>query len=315
MKLNTPKIMSSDLRILVIKLGALGDFVLSLGPCAAIRRYHPEAHITLLTIDPFLEFAGATNYFDEIWIDRRVPWWRPDGWLALRRRLRRGKFDRVYDLQTSDRSGWYFHLLRKDTEWSGIVSGCSHPHANPNRDGLHTQERQAEQLAICGIKSVPRDDLSWATAEIEQFNILAPAVIIAPGGSLHRHSKRWPVSQYVLLVQALAEMGYQPVLIGTSSEHEITQLIAASCDSAKDLTGLTTLLDLVALTRIADLAIGNDTGPMHIAAAAGCHSIVLFSSDSDPALTAPRGDRVTVLKQNNLADLSVEDVLAAFSSC
>ena len=51
-------------RILVIKLGALGDFVLALGPCAAIRRHHQNAHITLLTTTPFVDLASASGYFN-----------------------------------------------------------------------------------------------------------------------------------------------------------------------------------------------------------------------------------------------------------
>jgi ADP-heptose:LPS heptosyltransferase len=301
-------------RILVIKLGALGDFVLALGPYAAIRNHHPHAHIILLTTAPYVDFADASKYFDEVWIDDRMPWWRPDCWLALRRRLNSVGFDRVYDLQTSDRSGWYFRLFGHNTEWSGIVAGCSHPHDNPDRDRMHTLERQAEQLAIAGIETVPPPELVWATAEIDQFEIGSPSVLIAPGGAPHRPGKRWPASSYLALARALVEAGYQPVLIGTSSELEISQYIVAGCDGVKDLTGRTTLLEIAELARLASVAVGNDTGPMHIAAAAGCRSVVLFSSDSDPALTAPRGRSVTVLRQETLADLPVDDVLAALVS-
>ena len=51
---------AEPLRILIIKLGALGDFIQALGPFAAIRRHHADAHITLLTTDPFAAFAAAS---------------------------------------------------------------------------------------------------------------------------------------------------------------------------------------------------------------------------------------------------------------
>lgn len=304
---------SSVQRVLVIKLGALGDFVLALGPCAAIRNHHSHAHIILLTTAPYVDLADASGYFDEVWVDDRMPWWRPDSWLALRRRLQIVGFTRVYDLQTSNRSGWYFRLVGHHTEWSGIVDGCSHPHDNPDRDRMHTLERQAEQLAIAGIETVPPPELVWATAEIEQFEIVTPSVLIAPGGAPHRPGKRWPASSYLALAKALMEAGYQPVLIGTSAELEISQYIVAGCDAVKDLTGRTTLSEVAALARVASAAVGNDTGPMHIAAATGCRSVVLFSSDSDPALTAPRGQSVTVLRRETLADLPVDDVFAALA--
>ena len=55
--------------LLVIKLGALGDFVLATGPFAAIRAAHPNEVLVLLTTAPFAEFARASGYFDEVWID------------------------------------------------------------------------------------------------------------------------------------------------------------------------------------------------------------------------------------------------------
>ncbi len=139
-------------RILVIKLGALGDFVQAMGPAAAIRTHHADAEITLLTTQAFAELARAAPYFDRVWIDARPGLARAVAMLQLRRRLRDGHFERVYDLQTSDRSSFYFHLMGPGArpEWSGIARGASHPHANPARDLMHTLDRQAEQLRCAG---------------------------------------------------------------------------------------------------------------------------------------------------------------------
>ena len=81
-------------RILVIKLGALGDFIQALGPMAAIRRTHPRARITLLTTKPFEEFARRCSYFDEIWKDEKPSALNLPGWLSLRKKLRGGHFKR-----------------------------------------------------------------------------------------------------------------------------------------------------------------------------------------------------------------------------
>ena len=58
-------------RILVIKLSALGDFLVAMGAMEAIRKHHPKDHITLLTTRPFLDIAQRSGYFNEILIDRR----------------------------------------------------------------------------------------------------------------------------------------------------------------------------------------------------------------------------------------------------
>lgn len=302
--------MSAPARILVIKLGALGDVVLAFGPMAAIRRHHPDAHITALTTRPYAALLSASPYVDEVWTDTRPRFWQFAAWWGLRRRLRGAGFTRVYDLQTSDRSAFYFHLLGEGPEWSGIAPGCSHPHDNPGRDAMHTIERQAEQLRAAGIADVPPPDLSWLTADTSRFALSPAVALLVPGGAATRPRKRWPVERFAELATALHRRGLQPVILGTVPETPLADTIRAACPAARSLVGETGFAEIAALARGATLAIGNDTGPMHLIAAAGCPSLVLFSDDSDPALCAPRG-KVNVLRRPDLADLALQDVLAA----
>ena len=305
-------------RILVIKLGALGDFVQALGPAAAIRRHHAGAPITLLTTPLFAGLARTAPYFDEVWVDERPPLWRPGAWLGLRRRLRAGRFDRVYDLQTSDRSAFYFRLLGPGVrpEWSRIAPGCSPPHANPDRDSMHTMDRQAEQLAMAGIGEVPPPSLDWLDGDVTRFGLAPPYVLLVPGGSAHRPGKRWPAGHYGALATALTSRGYGIAILGGREDEPLAAAIRGACPDARDLTSATDLGDIPALARGAAGAVGNDTGPMHLIAAVGCAALVLFSADSDPALCAPRGPEagtVTVLRRNSLPALAAEDVEAALT--
>jgi len=295
-------------RILAIKLSALGDFVQATGPFAAIRAHHKGARIALLTTAPYADFARASPWFDEVWVDRRPGPWQLGPLLALRRRLRGGRFDMVYDLQTSDRSGWYFRLMGRP-RWSGIAPGCSHPHANPRRDFMHTVERQAEQLAMAGVAETPAPDLSWVRAEVERFALPSPYALLVPGGAVHRPAKRWPVEHYIGLARALVARGVTPVLLGTMEDAGPIAAIDGACREARSLLGRTGLADLAVLARGAVGAVGNDSGPMHLIAAAGCPSVVLFSAESDPALCAPRG-RVAVIRRDDLAELPLAQVLA-----
>jgi ADP-heptose:LPS heptosyltransferase len=87
--------------------------------------------------------------------------------------------------------------------------------------------------------------------------------------------------------------------------------ITETAPGARDLTGKTSFADIAALARRAAFCIGNDTGPTHLAAVAGCPTLALFGEDSDPALCAPRGPRVAVLRRQPLASLPLADVQAA----
>ncbi len=73
-----------------MKLGALGNVVLSFGPFEAIRRHHAGAHITLLTTTPYADWLARAPWFDDVWIDERPEWWDLPGLLRLRRRLTEG---------------------------------------------------------------------------------------------------------------------------------------------------------------------------------------------------------------------------------
>ncbi len=302
--------------ILVIKLGALGDFVQALGAMKAIRAHHPGAQVVLLTTAPFEELGRGSGFFDQVWIDPRARPLALRHWLGLRRRLRSAAFARIYDLQCSRRTNLYFSLFlggASGPQWCGIAEGCSHRHANPDRDRLHTLERLADQLAVAGIGFLPPPDVSWMSADLGRFSIDRRFALLVPGGAAHRPEKRWPTASYVRLAVRLARARILPVLIGGDGERELNAAIAAATPEALDLSGRTNFAQIVELARRAEVAVGNDTGPMHLTAAAACPSVVLFSAASDPALCAPRGRAVTVIRRDNMADLAVDEVAEAAS--
>ena len=300
-------------KILVIKLSALGDFVQAMAPAATIRIHHKDAKIVLLTTAPYGDLARQSPYFDEVWIDERPGWGNPLGMLRLRRRLRAAGFNRVYDFQTRLRSSLYFWLMRSggQPEWSGIAAGASHPHANPHRDDMHTLDKQEEQLRIAGVlEPVGLPDLSWAAADISRFGLPSDYILLIPGGAAHRPAKRWPVENYAALAARVAEAGVTPVVIGGADERRLGREIAAAAPATRDLTGQTGFGDIVALGYGTRRALGNDTGPMHLAVAGGAPATVLYSAASDPGKTAPRAPDVVILRRPNLADLDVDTVAA-----
>jgi ADP-heptose:LPS heptosyltransferase len=308
-------------RVLVIRLSALGDFVQALGPIAAIRRHHQGDRVSLLTTRPLADFARELGLFDEVLVDDRPSPLALSGWLALSLRLRQGRFDRVYDLQTSDRSSVYAWLMRPGLpEWSGIARGCSHPHANPDRDRQHTLDKQAEQLLMAGIYPTPLPTLPpldralpdrlAAQLDARRLGGRRDFVLLVPGSSPQHLTKRWPAARFAMLAQALGEIGTVPVVVGSPHEAPLAGAIREACPGAVDLVGRTDIAMLAALARGARLTVGNDTGVCHLAAAAGCPLIVLFSQATDPARFAPRGRLVRVFAVPDLNNLAAETVVA-----
>ena len=295
--------------ILVIKLSSLGDFIQALGSLAAIRRYHEGDRVTLLTTKPLRELAERCGLFDEIWIDPRAPFWRPDLWLALRSRLSAQGFARIYDLQWSDRSSHYFRMLKRPRpEWVGVAPGCSHRLEDPS-ERIHIRDRQAKLLRLAGIEEVPAPDLSFLGSDVSRYGIEGPYALLVPGSSPGNRWRRWPIQRYVEVALALAERGIAPVLICGPAERDEAEAIASACPAAYDIQ--TNRDEIVELARGATLAISNDTGPCFLIGATGCPLIMVYGAGSDPVKLAPPGEHVIVVKHPSLDDLPLSDVLDA----
>jgi ADP-heptose:LPS heptosyltransferase len=297
-------------KILVIKHGAFGDFIQSLGAFAAIRARHPEAHLTLLTTRPYASLAEASGYFESVWTDPRRG---IKTLFATVRRLRGARFDFVYDLQNSDRTALYFWLMwPRNQRWSGLVRGCSHPHRTPHRQALHTIERLKEQLLLAGVDHIPQPSIDWLHSASAP-TVPEPFALLVPGGSAHRPDKRWPGASYAEFAAHLVDCGITPVILGTAADLDNIKPIVEAVPAAVDLSGKTGFAEIATLARQAQFAVGNDTGPMHLITVAGCPSLVLFSDASDPARCAPRGRLVEIIRVPDLRSLPVDRVIAALA--
>ena len=186
---------AEDENILLCKLGALGDVIISMASLRRIRLYHrsPQARITVLTSPPYAALFRRCPYVDDILLDPRKPTWQLHHLVAVARRLRRGGFDRVYDLQCNRRTRLY-------RRWAlGAIPYCQNP-----------GERELPLL-----KPPPASiDLSpWAaddvTAIVRRCQLGDGVVLLIPGSSARNTDKRWPF--FGALAERLAADGWQVV--------------------------------------------------------------------------------------------------------
>jgi ADP-heptose:LPS heptosyltransferase len=331
-------------RVLVIKLGALGDFIQALGAMRVVRATHPSARITLLTTEPFEAFAKACPYFDIVEADGRPRDLK--GRADLIRRLRGAGYDMVYDFQNNDRTAQYYAAMTgKKPLWSGAAKGASHQHMNPNRAEMHNFDRLTEQLYHAGLKPGPvgnptgwiegqelTPSLEWIRPAFrnpprfqpEFFSLYGPYMIMIPGSSAEHPEKRWPHQRFAEVGKWLADAGVTPVIVGTKAEGDIGNQIMKLEPRIKSIIGRTDLFQLATLAERAVLAIGGDTGPMHLAAAARAPGVCLFAQEWTPEMAydlltvwnpqtrlgraAPRGGPMILLHAANLEEISTDDV-------
>ena len=301
---------SSQQRLLVIKHGALGDIVQGFGAFASLRHGHPTAHISLLTTPAFAELAGMMPWFDQVLVDRRAPVINIAESLSMRRLLRQ-PWDIIIDLQCSRRTARYFQFFaRPNARWVGTVKGCSDP--CPDFTGVNNYQRMMIAAGLAGGAPDAGGDMRWllqAAQPAEAQQLPTPYSVLVPGCSLAKPQKRWPAEKFAALATRLQAQNLAVILVGTAADRAVVDLVQSQAPASINLCGKTSIAELARLMAAADSVVGNDTGPVFLAAATGAPTIMLMGPDTDPAMSAPTGARCDWVKGTPITKLAVDDVL------
>ena len=297
--------------ILIIKHGALGDLIQITNALKSIRHKYPESKITLLTDIKFKFFSDRIIFIDEIIYENRPSFLRIDEWLTIILKIARRNFNIVFDLQNSDRTSVYYFFIRlfnSKVIWSGNRKGGKYKYHPKNFESVPIKDRIKNQLALMNIEIYDNPDISWM---LNKNIINLPNndfVILLPGSSLEHKHKRWPAEKFAELANHLKERNIDSIILGQShSEGEELKKIKLLAPKIIDFSNQD--LDCLATTASKAIgAIGNDTGPTFLAAAAGCPITWLLSSHTDPNITQLLGSKVNTLKKDNISDITIDEV-------
>ncbi|HXZ29004.1 MAG TPA: glycosyltransferase family 9 protein [Terriglobales bacterium] len=309
-------------RILLLRLGSMGDIIHTLPALATLRRAFPAATLAwvveerwagLLAARPGVSRPGSSempllNAIHTVNLKAwRQAFHKPQTWKegrALFRELRQGAYQAAIDFQGAVRSA----LLMK---WSGapLRVGASRPRESaaglyytrrvPFR-GRHVVEHNLSLVEALAPGAPPVLEFplpidpaaeAWADAELQRRG-LASFAILTPGAGWG--AKQWPPARYGEVAQGLARHGLRSLVNAGPGEEEIARaVVEASGSTAQAFT--CSLAELIALTRRARLAMGGDTGPLHLAAALGVPVVGIYGP-TDPARNGPFGARCRVLR-------------------
>jgi len=305
--------------ILVIQTKSLKSFVHALRAFSAIRMHHDGAGITLVCSKAMLDFARVAPYFDEVIPD-------PGSVLGLCSLVRGQTFNRVYDLDASRRTKQVFNLaktwrqrlgLEQPIPWCGHAKGCSYFYTNSDRAAAHCSDSLMTQIGVAGISEHPPASLAWVSRSVGTFalplSLSEPFILFAidPGGV---NGVQWTPDHYAEMAAVSSARGERPVLIGEKKAQHITEAVVEVVPETINLCGQASYIELVFLAWAASCAIGADNSFMHLLAAAGCRSVVLYDPGSDAALSGHRGPDVTILRRHTLASIAVAEVVQALNS-
>jgi lipopolysaccharide heptosyltransferase I len=298
-------------RVCIIKPSSLGDVVHALPILAALRARWPSAHLAWVVNWPFREVLEGHPALDELIVHDRSTR-RGDvlgivGTSALFRRLAQGRFDLTIDLQGLLRSALMTAATRarvrvgladarEGARWFYTDS------VDASRLRVHAVDRVGRVAAAFGATlGEPRFDLPIgieSTQWAQQILAPLPAPRIVLNVGARWPTKRWPPEHFAEIGRRAAlEYGASLIAVGSSADRPLVQALisCAGATSILNLCGRTSLPQLAALSQAADLMISNDTGPLHVAAAAGARVVGIYTC-TDPALTGPAGPRTAVVQ-------------------
>ncbi len=312
--LESPFAFPHALKILILKPSSLGDVIHALPVLRLLKLHWPRSEVfwwiesglaPLLEDDP--DITGTFRF-------QRKRWASPRRWPEVGssiKAMRRERFDIALDLQGLARSALFTWLANAglsiglDNPWEGAREGARAAYdLVPTRapGGTHAVDRY---LAVLPLLNVPvHDRFQWlpdrpetAIRVREKWNPAGKRwIALLPGARWT--NKRWPLEYFNELTRLL--LGASPELniaiLGGADDSALgTAIAAVNRDRCLDLTGRTSLPEMIEWLRLSELVITNDTGPMHAAAALRKPVIALFGP-TNPDRTGPYGQRANVLQ-------------------
>ncbi len=333
-------------RLLIVRLGSMGDIIHTLPAAATLRAAFPEAQIDWVVEERWKDLLESNPDISRAFAVDTQRWRRELGqqrtWSELSGAvggLRQQRYDVAVDFQGLLKSALVARLsgaTRRIGFDRGVVkeSGATLFYSETVRppENYHVVEMNLALARAAGaaaevvrfpLPARPEDD-AYIEEQLRAHQVRGDFVILSPGGGWG--SKCWPVERYAQLHNALARArGWRSFLNAGPGEERLVSEFTALARVTRPAHFPLTLGPLVALVRRARLLVAGDTGPLHVAAAVGTPVVGLFGP-TDPARNGPYGGRSVVIHHREKATITykhedapspamlaitVEEVLAA----
>lgn len=286
------------MRILFIKLSSIGDIVHTLPALAAVRRRIPDAHIAWAVDSRYAEILRGNELIDElIELDTRSlsGGKRIEGILldvtSQLNRIRKARFDVTLDFQGLWKSAFVGKFSGAKERWGFSKDALREPssrmlltHTANIDDGIHVIRKNLElpsqALKFDATDEAPSFPIFTEKANVAEAEAIAAKAggkfaVINPGGGWV--TKLWPAKNFGRLASLLSEeLGIASVITTGPGENELSEKALAADTAGTAVAAQPSLKGFYELSKRAAVYIGGDTGPTHIAAAAGARVVGLF---------------------------------------
>ena len=307
-------------KILIIKLGSLGDIAQISGAIKDISENHKDDEIHIMTTKPYFGLFKKNPNISNVILDKRLPRYNLIYLYSLMKNIKKYKFSKVYDLQNSSRTAFYKNILfPKATKeiWSSTETTLPEGTTKDDFDKDSVLSRFDHQLKSSGINTnhTLSPDFSWSPSDISQiknYHQLDKYIVLFPFCSPHLTSKKWPYyNDLISIINEKLDNKFKVVIAPGPGEIKEASSINALCvlDNGKALD----ISQLAALIKDSSFVVANDTGPAHMTAHLGSKGIALFGSHTTPFKVSIERENFKAIQAPELSKLSAEKVFERFS--
>jgi heptosyltransferase I len=323
----------ADERFLVVRLGSLGDIVHTFPAVAGLRESFPKSAIVWLTHPRWMELVASSGLATEIWpVDSRDN----SSVREVLSKIRKLGWTAALDYQGLWKSAFLPFL-------GGISKRIGFSSETIREYGVqilynqrvrcvtkHIADQNGELTLRAGAReAVAKPALTVSTADVQKVRAelftegVERYVVLSPGGGWR--SKCWPAERYgALAARICGELGLRSVINYGPGEESLAADVEAASGDAKALAYDGELGALMALLRGAEIIVGGDTGPLHLALALGMRGVAIYGP-TDPARNGPYPQQEIVLRKpdavtshkrisetdSSLLEISVDEVFEA----
>ena len=270
-------------RVLIVRLGSLGDLVHTLPAVAALRRTFPGTELDWLVDQPHREFLELVPVLTSLVVleSRGVA-----GWIKARRQMRARRYELALDFQGLLKSAALARLSGAPRVIGFDRAALREPQAAwfyrervVVSDGGHVIDKNLRLAETAGAAPGPLEFPIQVvrSPKIDAFVAGLPAryALVNPGAAWP--NKRWPPERLAAVARHLRDQhGLASVVLWGPGEAEAANAVVAGSGGAAHLAPPTGLRDLIALAQAARLMVSGDTGPLHISSALGVPAVALF---------------------------------------
>lgn len=281
-----PLFSSAPERLCLVRLSAIGDCLHAVAVVQAIQRQWPTTAITWIMGKVEASLLGDLPGVEVIPFDKKAGW---RGYVQVWRQLRGRRFDALLHMQSALRASMLTlgvrarYRLGFDAQRAGDGQRWFTNHTVPSPAALHVLDGMMAFAAELGIRDLTphwqiplaASDREWAA---QQLDACRPCLLIAPAAS--KAYKNWTAEGYATVADHAARRGFQVLLCGGPSALEKTlaaEIVQRCCHPPRNLVGQSSLKQMMALIQQVQVVLAPDTGPVHMATAAGIPVIALYA--------------------------------------